>query len=554
MEKRASTMTRRAFAKLAGAGAAVLSLGGLMAGCADGGSGDADGKGAPAASEKPDTLTIYVGAEPEDGFDPLTGWGYNGSYILFQSRLLRFDKDLNLQPDLAAEWSVSDDGVTYTYKLREGVKFSDGSDLTADDVVFSYLTARDSGASMLDLTKLKDARALDAATVEFTLEEPYSSFASLTGKLGIVPKALYDEQSYRQNPVGSGPFKLLQWDAGQQIIIAPNEHYYGTMSPFKQITLLFLDGETALSNAQSGKLDVVMVQPEYAKSIVEGMDLLTYPTIDTRGFNLPVEPLSTNAEGKEVGSNVTCDKAVRKALSIGISRQAIVDNALNGVGTPTTALITQVPWANEACVYEDDRLDEAKKLLDDAGWIEGDDGIRVKDGQRAEFSITGRTDDLQRYNVAVAFAQEAEKLGIKINASSALWSECKDKAATIPTCWGTGDYDPSGDLCGYYRTYEKGAGTNYSQYSQYSNEVVDGHVHEALATTDMDAALESWKKVQWDGTTGPESEDGDMPNIWLVTIDHTYFVRSGLDLGEQLVHPHGHGWPVVENLNEWKWA
>lgn len=554
MEKRASTMTRRAFAKLAGAGAAALSLGGLMAGCADGGSGDADGKGAPAASEKPDTLTIYVGAEPEDGFDPLTGWGYNGSYILFQSRLLRFDKDLNLQPDLAAEWSVSDDGVTYTYKLREGVKFSDGSDLTADDVVFSYLTARDSGASMLDLTKLKDARALDAATVEFTLEEPYSSFASLTGKLGIVPKALYDEQSYRQNPVGSGPFKLLQWDAGQQIIIAPNEHYYGTMSPFKQITLLFLDGETALSNAQSGKLDVVMVQPEYAKSIVEGMDLLTYPTIDTRGFNLPVEPLSTNAEGKEVGSNVTCDKAVRKALSIGISRQAIVDNALNGVGTPTTALITQVPWANEACVYEDDRLDEAKKLLDDAGWIEGDDGIRVKDGQRAEFSITGRTDDLQRYNVAVAFAQEAEKLGIKINASSALWSECKDKAATIPTCWGTGDYDPSGDLCGYYRTYEKGAGTNYSQYSQYSNEVVDGHVHEALATTDMDAALESWKKVQWDGTTGPESEDGDMPNIWLVTIDHTYFVRSGLDLGEQLVHPHGHGWPVVENLNEWKWA
>ncbi len=495
-----------------------------------------------------------MGAEPEDGFDPLTGWGYNGSYILFQSRLLRFDKDLNLQPDLAAEWSVSDDGVTYTYKLREGVKFSDGSDLTADDVVFSYLTARDSGASMLDLTKLKDARALDAATVEFTLEEPYSSFASLTGKLGIVPKALYDEQSYRQNPVGSGPFKLLQWDAGQQIIIAPNEHYYGTMSPFKQITLLFLDGETALSNAQSGKLDVVMVQPEYAKSIVEGMDLLTYPTIDTRGFNLPVEPLSTNAEGKEVGSNVTCDKAVRKALSIGISRQAIVDNALNGVGTPTTALITQVPWANEACVYEDDRLDEAKKLLDDAGWIEGDDGIRVKDGQRAEFSITGRTDDLQRYNVAVAFAQEAEKLGIKINASSALWSECKDKAATIPTCWGTGDYDPSGDLCGYYRTYEKGAGTNYSQYSQYSNEVVDGHVHEALATTDMDAALESWKKVQWDGTTGPESEDGDMPNIWLVTIDHTYFVRSGLDLGEQLVHPHGHGWPVVENLNEWKWA
>ncbi len=542
---RHTLVSRRTFVQgsaAVGVLAALSGMGGVLSGCSS------SSAASPSASsgEKPESLTIYVGSEPESGFDPLTGWGYNGSYILFQSRLLKFDTNLDLQPDLATDWSVSPDGLTYTYTLREGVKFSDGSAFSAEDVVFSFLTARDNGASTLDLTKLQDAKALDEQTVEFTLSEPYSSFASLTGKLGIVPQAGYSDEGYRSAPVGTGPFKLDQWDAGQQIIISPNEHYYGTISPFKQITLLFLEGETALSNAQSGTMDVVMVQPEYAKSTVAGMTLETFPTIDTRGFNLPTAQ-ETVREGKTIGNNVTCDKAIRKALAIGVDRQAIVDNALNGVGTATTALITQVPWSNVACSFKDGRIDEAQGLLDEAGWVVGSDGIRVKDGQKAEFSITGRTDDMQRYNVAVAFAQEAEKLGIKIDATSALWSDCKANSESIPTCWGTGDYDPSGDLCGYYKT---GASTNHSQYS---SEIVDGHIHDALDTTDAAASLESWKNVQWDGSAGPESEEGDLPNIWLVTIDHTYFVRDGLDLGDQPVHPHGHGWPVVCNLNEWTW-
>lgn len=533
-------MTRRTFMHGALATGAMVACGGIsgvLAGCS---------KATPQEGIR-DRLTIYVGGEPEGGFDPLTGWGYNGSYILFQSRLLKFDRNLDLQPDLATSYTISDDGLTYTYTLRDGVTFSDGSPFTAEDVVFSYLTARDSGASTLDLTKLADVKALDDTTVEFTLIEPYSSFKALTGKLGIVPKALYDDRTYRSNPVGTGPFKLLQWDAGQQIIIAPNEHYYGTMSPFKQITLLFLDGETALSNAQSGQLDVVMVQPEYAKNTVEGMTLKTYPTIDTRGFNLPTAVQTTDTDGKVKGNDVTADRAIRQALAIGVHRQAIIDHALNGIGTPTTALITQVAWANPSCQYEDGRVDEATELLDKAGWIVGDDGIRVKDGQRAAFSITGRTDDLQRYNVAVAFAQEARELGIAIDATSALWSDCKAHADSIPTCWGTGDYDPSGDLVGFYQT-----GATYNR-SQYSNPTTDAHIHAALDTTDAAAALENWKNVPWDGTTGPEGEQGDIPAIWLVTIDHTYFVRDGLDLGDQLVHPHGHGWPLVANLNEWSW-
>ncbi len=476
----------------------------------------------------------------------MTGYGSSGAYTFFHSRLLRFDQNMKLQNDLATDHSISDDGLTYTYTLRNDVVFSDGTPLKASDVVFSYLTARDGASSSLDLTKLADAKAVDDYTVEFTLSERFSSFESITGKLCIVPEAGYDEQDYRTNPVGSGPFKLVQWDKGQQMIIEPNERYYGTISPFKQITVMFLDGEAALANAQSGMLDVAMVSPEYATASVSGMHLETYPTIDTRGFNLPTQPES-EVDGKVVGNNVTCDPAVRKALVIGVDRQAIIDNALNGIGTATTALITQVPWANPACSFKDGRVDEAIALLEEAGWVAGADGIREKDGVRAEFTITGRTDDLQRYNLAQGFAQEAEKLGIKINATAEAWDKCKEISENTPTCWGTGNYDPAGDLTGYYKT---NASTNHAQYS---NPAVDAHIEDAQAAISTEAAIEEWKKVQWDGETGPESENGDFPCIWLANIDHTYFVRDGLDLGFQLVHPHGHGWPVVCNIEEWTW-
>ena len=514
---------------------------------ASGGCADAGAAAGRSRASGRDTLTIYVGEEPADGFDPLTGWGYNGSYILFQSRLLAFDRDLDLVGDLATAHEASEDGLTYTYTLRDDALFSDGSPVTAHDVAFTYQTAATNGASTIDLAAIDTVTATDDHTVEFRLKRPDSSFPARTGMLGIVPRDSYDAQTYRENPVGSGPFRLAQWDKGQQVILEPNEHYYGTRSAFRRIAIVFLDGEAALANAQSGQYDVVMVQPEYARSQVAGMTLETYETLDTRGFNLPTTPPATDCAGTRYGNDVTADRAVREALCIGVSRQAIIDGALNGIGTASTALVNHVAWANPACTYEDGRVDEARRVLDEAGWVAGEDGVRVKGGLRAEFAITGRTDDLQRYNLAQALSQEAAKLGIKIDARSEQWQKCKDQAGAVPTCWGTGSYDPSGDLASYYGS------TGSYNYSHYGNAATDDHIAEALETTDHAEAIEGWKRVQWDGEQGPESDKGDFAYIWLATIDHTYFVRDGLNLGEQLVHPHGHGWPIVANLNEWHW-
>lgn len=548
-----NNLSRRTFLGIAGA-AAGLALSGSMACSNQGGASKAaenssnNTTGDVGQTTQNDTLTIYVGEEPSDGFDPLSSyWGYNGSYDLFQSRLLHFNKDLQPELDLAEKYEMSEDGLTYTYHLKDGIKFSDGSDLTAEDVVFSYLTIRDNGAGHIDFSTLKDAKALDDKTIEFTLRNRDSSFLNKTAKLCIVPKKGYDPETYRVKPMGSGPFKFVQYDPGQQLIIEPNEYYYGTKSPFKRITLLFINGETALSHAQSGELDVVMVQPEYAKEHVNNMRLEVLPTIDTRGFNLPTtEP--KEIDGKMRGNKATADPAVRKALNIGINRQEIVDHALNGIGTPQTALLHSIPWANPEASFKDSRPEEAIKILEDAGWTLNADGVREKDGVVCEFEIYGSSSDMQRYNLAVALSEQAKKLGIKITAKALPWKEARAQAPVSPNCWGTGDFDPSADLIGYYHS------DGSVNESKYSNPTVDGYAKAALEAQTPEEANENWKKMQWDGTTGPESEDGDHPYIWLATIDHTYYVSEDLDIAadKQPIHPHGHGWPVIYNLNEWK--
>jgi peptide/nickel transport system substrate-binding protein len=494
---------------------------------------------------KKETISVYVGDEPEAGFDPTTGWGMSG-YMLFQSGLLKFDKQLQLENDLATAYQISADGLTYTFTVREDARFSDGSPLTAEDVAFTYETAKNS-ASDLDLTMLEAAQASDSQTVVLTLNKPLSTFLSTAAQVGIVPKASYDPLTYPENPLGSGPYQLVQWDRGQQAIIKPNEHYYGTPSFFKQITLVFLDEKTALANAQSGALDVVMVQPEYAKEPVANMHLETFDTVDNRGFSLPVIPPDSNAAtGAQVGNALLSDVAVRQALKIGINRQTIIDNALNGIGTPAFTSVDQLAWYNPQTVYADGRIDEARHLLDAAGWLEGPDGIRVKDGVSAQTNVFAPASDLQRYNIAVAFAAEAKNLGIDIKVEAKSWDECYAQGYATPILWGFGDYNPINLRSLYY------TGATYN-FASYTNKIVDTYINAALQSVSQQEALENWKRAQWDGTTGPESEKGDSPFIWLVNIDHCYLVADGLNLGEQPVHPHGHGWPVLNNLNEWVW-
>ncbi|MDR0539834.1 MAG: ABC transporter substrate-binding protein [Spirochaetaceae bacterium] len=493
-----------------------------------------------------DTLVVSVGGETGGNYDPCKGYGIYG-YGIFHTALYKINVNVETEPDLAAGYEISPDGLVYTFTLRNDVKFSDGTPLTADDVVFTYQTARETGESV-DLTMVKNVEAVDGK-VRFTLTKVYSPFLRTTALLGIVSKRAYGP-NYAENPVGTGPFKVKQLDINEQLIVEPNPYYYGKKSPFRQITFLHIDEQAALAAAKSGQLDVVMVNPEYAKETVQGMYLRTIKTSDNRGFNLPTIPEVKNRAGQIVGSNVTSDIAVRRALNIGISRQTIINNALNGIGTASWVRFEGLPWANEEPGLRDGQVEEAGRILEEAGWKDTDsDGIREKNGVRCEFRITGRTDDLQRYNLAVALGENAKKLGIHIIAEAMDWTGAKNIARHDPTCIGTGDYNFIDVYNAFHSSFAGIDTVNLSNSGMYANKTVDGYLDAMLAARSEAEAVALAKKAQYDGSTGPNA---DFPYIWLVSIDHTYFVRDGLDLGTQRIHPHGHGLPVIQNMNEWE--
>lgn len=497
--------------------------------------------------KKKDELVLSIDGEVDEGFDPTTGWGLYGS-PLFQSTLLTYDKDFNIENDLATDYDVSDDGLTYTVDLRDDVMFSDEEPLTADDVVFTFETAKDSG-SVLDLSNVEQIEAEEDTKVIFTLKEPDSTFITLLATTGIVPEHAYDDD-YNENPIGSGPYQLVQWDKDQQLIVEANPHYYGETSEFKKLTFLFLEEDAAFAAAKSGDVDVVAVTPSFAKEEVDGMKLVELETVDNRGISFPyVESGEETEEGAPIGNDVTADKAIRKAIDIGVDREALVDGVLDGFGTKAYSVADHLPWWNEETEIEDNDMDKAKEILDDAGWKENDDGIREKAGVVAEFDLLYPAGDDIRQSLSLAVADQIKELGIDVSTKDVSWDDLGDTMHANPVMMGWGSHDP----IEMYNIYSGDTrGEDFYNINYYKNDTVDEYMEKAMRATTAEEANEYWKKAQWDGETGFSSK-GDISWAWLVNLTHTYFINEDLEIGEQKVQPHGHGWPITDFINQWHW-
>jgi peptide/nickel transport system substrate-binding protein len=498
------------------------------------------------AEDQSVVVTMPTTSEPESGFDPAYGWGA-GEHVhepLIQSTLVRTTKDLGIENDLATEYSCSDDGLTWTVKIRDDVKFTDGEPLTASDVAFTFNTCRDE-SSVNDFTMLKEAVAVDDTTVEFHMNEPYSIWPYTMAIVGIVPEHAYDE-NYGQNPIGSGRYIMKQWDKGQQVIFEANPDYYGEEPKIKKLTVLFMEEDAAMAAAMSGQADVAHTAASYSDQEIDGYELLSVATVDNRGFNLPcTEP--EEKDGITYGNSLTSDVKVRRAINLAIDREEMIKNVLNGYGTVAYSVCDKMPWYNEEAVTEYD-LDAAKALMEEAGWIEGDDGIREKDGEKAELTIMFSNGDSVRQALAEDSANQLRELGIDVTTSGVGWDTAYDQAQSEPLIWGWGAHSPM-ELYNIYHTIKD---TGSAEYSPYANETVDKYMDEALASSNLEESYDLWKKAQWDGTTGI-TQEGDIPWIWLCNIDHLYFVRDGLKVADQKLHPHGHGWSIVNNVDQWEW-
>ena len=491
-------------------------------------------------------VTMPTTSEPEAGFNPVYGWGA-GEHVhepLIQSTLTTTTADLKIGKDLATDYSVSEDGLTWTVSIRDDVKFTDGEPLTASDVAFTYNLCVEN-SSVNDFTMLKEAVAVDDTTVEFHMNTPFSIWPYTMAIVGIIPEHAYDE-NYGQNPIGSGRYIMKQWDKGQQVIFEANPDYYGDEVKMKKVTVLFMDEDAALAAAMAEQVDVAHTAASYADQVIDGYGLLQVASVDNRGINLPVGPVEER-DGLTVGNEVTADIAVRRAINIGIDREEMITNVLGGYGTPAYSVCDKMPWYNsEAQVSYDP--DGAKQLLEDVGWVPGADGIREKDGVRAAFTVMYNPGDSVRQALAEDLANQCTELGIEVTTEGAGWDVAYDKALSQPLVWGWGAHTPM-ELYNIYHTLPA---TGSAEYSPYANSTVDAYMDEALKASELEDSYDLWQKAQWDGSTGV-TQEGDIPWVWLCNVDHLYYVRNGLQVAEQKIHPHGHGWSIVNNVDQWEW-
>lgn len=541
-EKEDEEVKRKTVRKIA-AVIALLCLGAVvLTGCV----GSSSGSGSGTDGEG---ISIYVGETIFDSsLDPVKG-AFSYGYPVINNALTKVTPESTYAGDLALDWEVSSDALTYTFHLREGVTFHDGSDFTAEDVVFTYNTVKENqgGNDSVDLSRMASVEATDDHTVVFTLTEPYSSFLDQTACLGIIPSDGYDSRTFDTMPIGTGPWKVIQYDTAQKMILGANEDYYGGAPSIEQVTILDMEEDAAIASARSGELDLAMVSPNYINEEIDGMHIENLETMDVRQISLPVTPQESyrteSGDTVTVGNDVTSDRAVREALSIGIDRQTIIDNALNGIGKPAEGFTDNLEWGNTAS-YEDNRKDEARALLEAAGWEEGKDDIYEKDGLRCEFTVYAPSGDTARYQLAQAVAEEAEKIGIKIDVDQATWDELDTEAFTSGVVWGWGQYDPVVLRNLFYFGAFTGTGT--ANTVRYSNAEADRLIEAALDANSREASVEAWKQVQ-------SVTANDYAYLYIVNIEHSYFVSDDLDISvdTQIPHPHGHGAPVINNMNQW---
>lgn len=504
----------------------------------------------PAQSGSAEQIVLAIGGESEEGYDPTLGWGRYGA-PLFQSTLLKRDEDLNIINDLATDYSISEDGKTWTVTIREDAVFSDGEPLKAADVAYTFNKAAESGG-LTDVTQLETAIAVDEKTIELRLKQPQSTFVNRLITLGIVPEHAHGAD-YARNPIGSGPYKMVQWDEGQQLIVEANPDYYGEAPGIERLVFLFVEEDGAFAAAKAGQAQVAAVPQSLAVQQIEGMTLRDVVSVDNRGLMFPY--LTANAQqtpdGDPVGNDVTADLAIRQAVNYAVDRQAMVDGILEGYGTPAYGPVSGLAWEEPQANIEDGQPEKAKEILAEGGWADSDgDGIVEKDGLKAEFTILYKADDSIRQALALSTAEMLEPIGIQANVEGKSWDDIEPLMHSSVVVFGWGSHDQT-EMYNLY--HSQAAQGDYYNTGYYANSAIDSTLDLARGAPSEAEAITYWKAAQWDGDQGVTAK-GDAAWAWLVNLDHTYFVDNCLDVGQLQVEPHGHGWPITANIANWKWT
>ena len=397
------TAPRRSSVRLASTRAALLPLLGALAAC--GGAGDAGGAGG----------TIVVGMRSDfSGFNPVTNSSLYvtevNNYALF-TPLVQYEEDLSVRPHLAESWEEQGD-TAVVFTLRRDVRWHDGRPVTAEDVKFTFDLAKDTiTGSLLGSAFLADvasAEVVDSFTIRFSFARPHAQaledfwWAPLPKHLleDVAPADLRNAE-YNRNPVGSGPFRFVEWRANERLVLERNadfpEALGGPAAAERVVFRIVPEASTMLTELLTGGVHVdIPVLPDQVEQIENSADLeaFAFPgrTVYYIGWNNARPPFD--------------DAAVRRGLALAINRTELIEALLNGQGELAESTIP--PWhpANPGLEPLPFDTTQARQLLESAGWTDADgDGVREKDGQPLRFAMLTSDDALRRAVVEVLQSQ-----------------------------------------------------------------------------------------------------------------------------------------------------
>lgn len=454
-------------------------------------------QGEAADSEYKDTLVFAMNTDVQS-MDPQIQNDTTSEQVvkMLYNTLLKFEDDGTVVGDLAESWSVSEDKLTWTFNLKQGVKFHNGKELTSADVKATFdraLNAEAGGLRTTEIIKMFTAvEAPDPYTVTITTDAPYGPMESLMCNMSLgIMDADYIEQygldlgTSAEGENGTGPFKVVSWERDQEIVVERFDDYFGTPAKLQTVVYTIIpEAASRVIALETGEVDVIdkPTDEDLARleADTENYTVLRKPTISQRLFRFGCnDPIISNTK-------------VRQAIVYAIDRQAIIDALFTGSGYPSTAPLAPVTFGYSDLGEIEQDLELAKSLLAEAGYPDGFD-TKIITTERYQNGI----------ELAEIISQQLAEIGINAeievwewSALSASWNGITADEFDQPIfIMGAGPSmrDADGGLRGLYTTSE--TGLNDRNYGFYSNAEVDALIEQGMQETDQQKRVEIYKEA-----------------------------------------------------------